>query len=54
MRLAISAYSDALAAVAVIDELEPKQVFGLFIVNLSWCACNKCFQFVDLCLDLCV
>ncbi|CAJ1917056.1 unnamed protein product [Sphenostylis stenocarpa] len=26
----ISAYSDALAAVAVIDELEPKQILGLF------------------------
>ncbi|KAH1036851.1 hypothetical protein AAZX31_20G175400 [Glycine max] len=35
--LAISAYSDALAAVAVIDELEPKQVLSLFLESRkSW------------------
>ncbi|XP_014513651.1 conserved oligomeric Golgi complex subunit 1 [Vigna radiata var. radiata] len=35
--LAIAAYSDALAAVAVIDELEPKQVLGLFLESRkSW------------------
>ncbi|RDX87431.1 Conserved oligomeric Golgi complex subunit 1, partial [Mucuna pruriens] len=35
--LAIAAYSDALAAVAVIDDLEPKQVLGLFLESRkSW------------------
>ena len=29
--LSIAAYADALAAVAVIDELEPKQVMNLFL-----------------------
>ncbi|KAL1342399.1 hypothetical protein HN51_028961 [Arachis hypogaea] len=35
--LAIAAYADALAAVAVIDELEPKQVLSLFLESRkSW------------------
>jgi len=34
--LAIAAYSDALAAVAVIDELEPKQVFSFFALNYGF------------------
>ncbi|KAL2324903.1 hypothetical protein Fmac_023961 [Flemingia macrophylla] len=35
--LAITAYSDALAAVAVIDELQPKQVLSLFLESRkSW------------------
>ncbi|CAL0321250.1 unnamed protein product [Lupinus luteus] len=35
--LPIAAYADALAAVAVIDELEPKQVLGLFLESRkSW------------------
>lgn len=55
--LGIAAYADALAAVAVIDELEPKQVNWFFTeCELGiWVGGGVCesvcdwFQFVDLC-----
>ncbi|KAL5704459.1 hypothetical protein ACHQM5_022887 [Ranunculus cassubicifolius] len=48
--LGIGAYADALAAVAVIDDLNPKQVLGLFLdsrkswisQNLSTCKSEEC------------
>lgn len=39
--LGISAYADALAAVAIIDELDPKQVLLLFLDSRKSCICQK-------------
>ncbi|KAG5552184.1 hypothetical protein RHGRI_010318 [Rhododendron griersonianum] len=39
--LGIAAYTDALAAVAIIDELEPKQVLALFLDSRRSCICQK-------------